>query len=68
VIFLICKNNTKNRGENASVFIFYSLTKGIQYDMMVIHTVIVCPFMGIRSNMVILPQMGAAVKGKVMQK
>jgi len=30
--------------------------------MMVIHTVIVCPSMGIRSNMDILPHMGANVK------
>ena len=34
---------------------------------MVIHTVIVCPFMTIRSNMDILPQMEANVKSSLGQ-
>ena len=32
------------------------------YDMMLFHTVIVCPFRAIHPNMVMLPQMGAVVK------
>ena len=35
---------------------------------MVIHTVVVCPSVAIRSNMVILPQMEADVKHQVVQK
>ena len=34
--------------------------------MMIFHTVVVCPFGTIPSNMVILPQMGAVVKMKVI--
>ena len=37
------------------------------YDMMIFHTVVVCPFMDIRSNMVILAQMGVVVKMKVVR-
>ena len=34
--------------------------------MMLFHTVVVCPFRAILPNMVILPQMGAVVKKKVI--
>ena len=40
----------------------YSLTKNIQYDTMIFHTVILCLFLDFTSNMVILAQEGAAVK------
>ena len=33
---------------------------------MLIHTVVVCPLVAILPNMVILPQMGAVVKNKVV--
>ena len=34
---------------------------------MIFHTVIVCPFVAILPNMVILPQVGTAVKYKVIE-
>ena len=38
------------------------LTKKAQYDTITIHTVLLCLFLDFTSNMVILPQHGAAVK------
>ena len=43
------------------------LTKKEEYATMVLHTVIVCPFVAIIPNMVILSQEGTAVKGKVIE-
>jgi len=46
----------------------FTLTNKMICAMMVIHTVIVCPSLDIRSNMVILPHMEDDVKYQVVQK
>ena len=61
------KKDRKNEAEAPKIK-KYALTKKNGCDKMVIHTVVVCPSVAIRSNMVILPQMEADVKHQVVQK
>ena len=53
---------TKTGAKNASVFNNSTLTNDGWYDNMIVHTVVVCPFVSTLSNMVILPQEAGSVK------
>jgi len=65
--FVQSAKRRKKTGEKPRKKGKYSLTNGFGDVRMVFHTVIVCPFVAIPSNMVILSQDGKVVKKKVIE-
>ena len=61
-VFVQAAKKEKKRGNQPRNFRKYSLTNQNNWCKMKVHTVILCLFLDFTSNMVILPQEGAAVK------